>query len=470
MNDNNIKIYSTQRTRDGFRLVEIETTILNGLYRFSILGINQKGVSDIKDKIYSSLRFQKILNLKSDNKKITVNIVPRLQDTNIDNIYDLAIAICLLNKMNKVTIDTPLIALGELTILGKILTNESIFGAIYQAIKNDIKIIICNKYDVENIINKKQNILEIIESNKIKFIVGDDLEELIKNIQNKNYYKFKNKDEFKIIECDYKFIINLNEDIIKIIFALSIKHHLLICKYYNSKNITFIRNLIFYQPIINAENLLYISNTTCERYANLSNKLVSPYINNVEINIKEDDLYHELNKSYFGFNIVENILNLDKNIINIIKHKNTSSVIAFYTPCPCGNLNLFFKDGYNKCLCLKRNIIRHLNKIEIIDDGFFDFKISNNEYDEELDQEDFININNFILKYKNTEQYNNIYNEDILYKYIKDNYNIKEINEINRMVKLSTFMEKFLYIIDPVKYIKVEDVVGLTIKLTKKDF
>jgi predicted ATPase with chaperone activity len=111
----NYKIYSIQIDSNQSRLIEIETIILNGLYRFSILGINQKHSSDTKDRIYSALRSQRLTNLKSNNKKITVNLIP----TDIDkraNIYDLGIALSCLSCMGQIHINEDVLVLGKIYI------------------------------------------------------------------------------------------------------------------------------------------------------------------------------------------------------------------------------------------------------------------------------------------------------------------------------------------------------------------
>ena len=147
-NKKNHKIYSTNLLPSSTSLIEIETVILNGLYRFSILGISQKNSSDIKDRVYSALRAQKLMNLKSDNKKITVNLLP----TDVDkkgNTYDLGIALGCLVHMNQIEIYEDVLTVGELSIVGNIIPSNYILKTMHQAIENNIKCIVCSYFDIK---------------------------------------------------------------------------------------------------------------------------------------------------------------------------------------------------------------------------------------------------------------------------------------------------------------------------------
>ncbi len=464
--DNNTKIYSIQKTKEGNILAEIETTILNGLYKFSILGSNQKNINDTKDKIYSALRFQKIMNLKSDNKKITVNILPKNTE-NFDNVYDLSIALSLLKKTNRIQINTDSIVLGELSILGKIISTQNILSGIYQALENKIELIICTNKDINNICNTNLDLIKIITDSNLKFISADTLEEIIHKIDNKDYYNFINKNKSSI-KNSYEKIIEYDKNILKVIFSLCTNNHLLICKNQKSSIFNFLKNLIFYKPFIRNNNILYLSNHLAIADDVLINDYISPYINIINFQTRESDIINELNKSIYGFNIIDNILNIDKNVLYNVKTKNKSSVICFYTPCPCENLNSIFNDGYNKCLCLQRNITRHLNKIKLISEGFFGFKINEDVYIDKLSVDEYINIHNFILDYKNNN-YKNKFTKIEFYNKIIDELRDTNNIDLDKIIDLFMCMEKFLYIIKPDNKIRIENIIRIVRDLIKTD-
>lgn len=466
-NINNKKIYSIQNTKDGTRLIEIETIILNGLYKFSILGTNQKNINDTKDRIYSALRSQKIINLKSNNKKITVNILPRSTDT-LDNTYDLAIAIGLIKSMSDFMLQENIIAIGELSILGKIISTKNILKVLYNAKKNNIKMIICSTEDIDTI--SRSN----INTCGIKFVTGIDLEDLIINLRNKNYHIFDENINKKHINNAVNTYHELNKNIYKCILALCTNRHILIEYVENSDMVNFIKNLIFYQTSLEEDDILYLANRINITDREIIDEYSIPHINIIDSQNTENEIDTGLERSCFGFNVISNIMEIDKNILNIVKKKNLSSVLSFYKTCPCGNNNNFFKeDNYElRCFCLQRNIVKYKQKIRLADNGFFDFHIINtSEKTSDYTQGDYVNINKNISIYRKSDLKIDIKDEVWVSEYIYSKLKKVSAEELNKVINLSKDIQKYHALFINKNMIDLEKTsIDLAIDFFKKGF
>ena len=484
MKKNIKKIYSIQTHSNNLELVEIETIILRGLYRFSILGINQKNSSDIKDRVYSALRSQKLTNLKSENKKITVNLLPN----NIEkkgNTYDLPIALSCLFCTEETDFNQNILAIGELSILGNIIPSKKILKCLYVAIKKDIKVIICSTSDLKIIDNTKYNFYEIINKNNIKFIVGDNLNEIIYNIKNLKYYNFVHKCNKNI--NDYFLTKKLNKiniednNIIKIILGICCRRNIFIENIHNSYIKNFIKNLIYYSDSIYNNEILKISNNLNEVDEDIINNYTKPYVYIVDNQANENIILLGLNRSLFGINIIEDIIKIAEDKFYFIKNNFKSTILCFYNTCLCGNNNTFFNKSIdNRCLCLQRNIVRYRQKIKRIENNFFDFYI-NDLINKELTYtfDDYININNFINFFRNTELnikidnklkkeidlimqknlVNNMDHKDNIIKLAKDikKYEILNNKKLNNMSNME-------------EYLLNEHDINIAINMLKKDF
>lgn len=430
MNKSN-KVYSIQKTKDRVRLAETEIVILNGLYKFSILGTNQKNISDVKDRVYSALRYQKLHNLKSGNKKITVNILPNNTDY-IDNIYDLSIAMSYLASINQINLTENIVALGELSISGKIISSNNILKALFLSLKENIKHIICTRTDIDIIYRLDSKIFSLIKDNGIKFTVGDNLGEVINNIQNSVYHEFQK--EIVNYSTGIKDFVEIKDsNIFKIILGLCTNRNILIEKQGDLYLLNFLNNLIFYSEKIDIENILELSSYINEDDLKILDNYYLPYVLKIDSQISEKDIINNLKYSAYGFNIIDNILEINKDTLTVIKNNHRSSIICFYSPCLCGNSNIFFNSNV-KCFCLQRHILKYRNKVMIAENNYFDFyintyNISNTSSKVTYKDTDYINLNRFILKFKNTN-------------FLID---IKDINKINDYIKYHTKDDGFLY-------------------------
>jgi hypothetical protein len=471
------KIYSVQTNLNQSGLIEIETVILNGLYRFSILGTNQKNSTETRDRVYSALRSQKLINLKSDNKKITVNLLP----TNIDkkiNICDLGIALGCLSCMSQINIDKDIIVIGELSILGVIIPSNFLLKTIYQAIKNNIKIIVCSDYDFDTLNKYKNNIKKLIIDNEIKFISSNSLNDLVQKIKTSEYSPLNTTECIdleggelnKKINIEYKSVNIFNINIFKIVLALCTKRNIFIENKKDSYIKKYIENLIYYNQKLNSEEIISISNVLDVNDSQIFEKYFYPKVSILDSQTQKNDLYIMLNESIFGFNIIEDFLNMSDESIYIIKKHNTSTVFCFYNVCPCGNNNIFFNAiGSSKCFCIQRNIIKYRQKIKKTENDFFDFYINNiDETVINYVSDDYVRINNIISQFRNTtlEIKEGVVSND----FIKNNINILERGYIDKIIILAKDIGKLNYIIkQDLLTLKKEDI-ELAVSLLKKDF
>lgn len=479
---NNTKIYSIQNDIDSNNLIEIETIILNGLYRFSILGINQKNSSDTKDRVYSALRSQKLINLKSDNKKITVNLLP----TNIDkklNIYDLGIALSCLSCMDQINIGGDAIVTGELSILGNIIPAKLLLKSIDEALRNNIKTIICSQKDVETLNKYQKGLGEIIKENDIKFISSDNLNDLVKKIKNNTYTNLDTEKKINVVNFNKKKYKSLNIsdiNIFKIVLALCTKRNIFIENNKNCYIKKYIKNLNYYNVRIRNCEILKISNVLSLSDEQILEKYTYPKVSILDNQVKKNDLNKLLCESLFGFNIIEDFLSINEESLYIIKNNYKSSVFCFYNSCPCGNNNVFFNNiDRDKCYCLQRNILKHKQKLEKVENNFFDFYINNtSNLNVEYSADDYLTVNNIINDYRNTSL--EVVDVQIFFDFFKKNESIFEIDYLNRVIELAKDINKLENIIENditnIKYREVDIIkpsqknIDLAMNLLKKDF
>ncbi len=468
---NNLKIYSinTENDVDKGNLIEIESVILNGLYKFSILGINQKKSSEIKDRVYSALRYEKLLNLKSDNKKITINLLPTNTEKK-DSFYDLAIALSCLINTNQICIEDDFLAIGELSITGKIIPSGFLLKSIHRAINNNIKIIICSKKDIDLIDNMNLNAKELISKNKINFIYGDSLGELFLNIKNKKFYIFKTKDINLNKTTNHKTIKIKDKNIFKIVLAICTNRKIFIENNKDSYIHKFIKNLIYYTNKLNTQEILEMSYllNVCDNKILYS--YTNPIINSISKQTKKEDIKNMLIESIYGFNIVENFIDINEETFHIIKTNLKSSLICFYNTCPCGNNYSFFNNqNQERCLCLQRNILLYKQKIKRNEGGYFDFYIKNiSDTFLEYEPDNYIAMNDIISKFKYSEF--KLANEDevgdIMNLYCKN----LDKQDLEKITVLTKDIAKLEYILNNQGLKIQENNIKLALDISKKDF
>jgi hypothetical protein len=102
-----------------------------------------------------------------------------------------------------------------------------------------------------------------------------------------------------------------------------------------------------------------------------------------------------LDQSIFGFITIENMTEIAEDVWHDIKRHATSSILCFYNSCPCGNSNIFFNSIDNdKCFCLQRSVVRYRQKVDRVENKYFDFYISGIENLElPYTPDDYVNFN-----------------------------------------------------------------------------
>jgi len=301
------------------------------------------------------------------------------------------------------------------------------------------------------------------------------LEKIIIDINNKNYYLFDKRisknHKTKTENRDYRF----DKNIYKLVLALCTGRHILVEYIENSDMMNFIKNLIFYKTSLDEVSILYLANKLNVTDNNILNKYSTPYINLIDSQTEESKINTELQESCFGFNIIKDILEIDKNILNMIKKNNLSSVLSFYKTCPCGNNNSFFKeDNYNlRCLCLQRNILKYKQKIRLTDSGFFDFHTANTvgECTYDYTADDYVNINKNISIYRRSDLHIYIKDDKEIGEYVSSKIKNNSAEMIMRIIDLSKDIQKYHALFVDKNAIFLEKTsIDLAIDLFKKDF
>jgi hypothetical protein len=466
------KIYSIQVELNQSGLIEIETIILNGLYRFSILGIKQKKSCDTRDRIYSALRSQKLINLKSDNKKITVNLLPTDLEKKT-NIYDLSIALSCLCCMGQIKFNENILVVGELSILGNIISTGYLLKSIHQAIKNNIKIIICPQSDLEIVDKNNNDLYQLLKINNIKIITAESLDKLIYNIKNNIYYIVKNIENESNTDKNIMLIKSieiLDNDILKIVLGLCTKRNIFIENkkdYYVKK---FINNLIYYNQKLNYKEILMTADKLDTSDKNILEIHTYPKASILDNQTQKKDLINMLNESIFGFNLIENFLNMNEESMYIIKKHHISSIICFYSACPCGNTNNFFNNINNeRCFCIQRNILKYKQNVIKTENSFFDFHINSmgtqkNEYL----SDDYININNIISGFRNTNL--KVEENNVTKAFIEENIDLYERNYLDKVINLAKDICKLNNITHKKNLVLTPEEIELSMVLLKRDF
>jgi hypothetical protein len=334
----NTNIYTLQTNTNYLSsVVHIETMISRGLYRFTLLGMNQKHASDAKDRVYAALRAGELLNLKSDNRKIIVSLYPDETEKK-EGIYDLGIALSCVSCIDKNIPQENMLVVGGLSISGKILPSKRVYQSIYSAYRNNIRLIVCSSEDLKDV---SVNMVHKINSYGIHIISATYIKDLIPLLKNNSTEEkiiqkieiLKNK-PFQVHAPSIN-INTLNETTRALYISLCGGHNIII----KTQSIVLFQKtysyLYEYQPYITFGEKLYNSH---------SYKLLD------DTDFK-NHMYIEDIKKLQSLDMMQN----QKNIVT-----------ATYITCPCGYQYSFFNTnkGTKGCICSKRTLIQHKRYIE----------------------------------------------------------------------------------------------------------
>lgn len=445
MKTNNI-IYTLQNKIDRAHPVRVETVVTKGLYRFSILGINSRESSDARDRIYSALRSSGLLNLKSDNRKITVNL-NNFYGQDYDHAYDLAIAVSCMLSIGKISIDEKLLVLGGLSIGGEIISSEKIFQAIYTAIEEKMSVIVCSVSDLDAITSET---IYLVKKNNINFIVGDRLEDLVFNLLNNIHHVFPNQalithTNTDLIEARPAKDIFSNE-IVWLTYIAMCGGHDISFEVHDSVFIyDFISEIYTHKFLINSSQLLYMTH----RYKLTDGeglKYLKPYTCNIDNRSdkqqlltdkhpKPDKVLGELDKSLFGCVLINKLDKIPQNILGLLSKQERGLVFGICSSCPCGVETTLFTSKTQKCSCVKRSIIRHQQHLQNNYHDFFTIWLKNSKPVPKLDAETVRYIHQEVDKvhryqferYLKEQGVDLEYSENVLNDYLNNNRDISYI-------------------------------------------
>lgn len=349
---NTIYTIQTNRSTDC-SVTKIETVINRGLYRFTLLGMNARQASETKDRVYSSLRSSGLLNLKSDNRKIIVDISPESVDRK-DTFYDLGIALSCIYSIEKKTPPCKILALGGLSISGKILSTHKLYQAIYTAYLEDIPVIVCSHDDF---LTLKPYEIEELESFGIQIISDISLHNLVDKLKKHKHV------------CGKTEIYN---------------GHMV--KKDTSNNLSFL-NIVHMNDMDSITRGLYISlcgghhvviETNSAQAFNRIYSKVYTYREDVPFTQKLYR-YHENNmqdtEDCQSVAVVEYAK--DKHLIQKTT-KEDHVLLGMYPSCTCEYQHAFFttQTHEKRCICSKRSIIQHRRNVENIFFPLFDMRES----------------------------------------------------------------------------------------------
>lgn len=334
MNSNNI-IYTLQTDiLDKSSVVQIETVINRGLYRFTLIGMNTRKSSDTKDRVYSALRSSDLLNLKSDNRKIIVTLSP-YNATKKEDFYDLGIALSCICCIDKKVPEQTMFVFGELSISGKIVPTKMMYQAIYSAYINNISIVICSTEDVYSI---EESIIQDLKSHNINILHSKHLSTLIPLIKSHDC-----KDILPVVTkkpvFKETFPVLFMKDMDSIVSALYIS----ICG--------------GHRIIIETQSVDVFKKRYEEFYTYVPQKRFGEFAYKAYTQKLNDDR-------------VDNTLLYIENIQHAQDVKKMQSfidsIVSTHTPCPCGYTYSFFelKTQKNTCLCSKKSILQYKRNIE----------------------------------------------------------------------------------------------------------
>ncbi len=353
-------IYTIQTDREVQTAVTtIETVINRGLYRFTILGAQTKQSSDIKDRVYAALRSSNLLNLKSDNRKIIVSISP---ETSVkkENFYDLGIALSCIYSIENKTPSYTILALGELSISGKVLPTKRLYQAIYTAYHANISVIACSTEDLDSI---DIDTLRILSLYNIEIIADTSLAGIVTKL---GLHRPKRKQDQKNAYTTHTNTTPENSS------------HML----HMADMSTVLRGL--YISLCGGHNMI-VETPTPQTFSKTYKKVYS---------YRENKTFGQKLHTYYTRNMYDTETYQDMTYVEKLEDishshaimRRSGGMVGTYTPCACKHVDMFFEphNQEKKCICSKRSIIQHRRYIEHEHFSLFDIKETYTEKYHEL--------------------------------------------------------------------------------------
>ncbi|MCF7836061.1 MAG: YifB family Mg chelatase-like AAA ATPase [Candidatus Marinimicrobia bacterium] len=145
------KIYSGQVTGLCGDIIDVEIDLVQGLHRFSIVGLADKAVDEAKDRISAAIKNTSgnFDSPQKKNKRITISLAP----ANLKKegpVFDLAIALAFLLASEQIDFSPKeKIFLGELGLDGKLRPIKGVLGLVKTAKQNGFKEVYLPKQNAE---------------------------------------------------------------------------------------------------------------------------------------------------------------------------------------------------------------------------------------------------------------------------------------------------------------------------------
>lgn len=356
MRSNNT-IYSLHTSPDSSGLLHIETVVVGGIYNFSILGIPVRYSNDIKHKIYTALRAEAVLNLKSDNRKITCNLISDREDVTPTH-SELAIALSCVCCLSRDVNIAPSIIVGAVSITGNIIPTHHILQAINLARNNNIKQIICGE---EDIVSLKEEYIDYAFTLGIKFIVGTTIKEIVDNIRAHKFYSQQSVTKttsVKHTELIPRILHELRSSHIEwsLFVALCGRHNILIETDHSPHIEDIIASIHHHFPTPSISHKLGLAHRS-----RLDDLLFQKRIDQYTCTKIPANTTRKIHKDLLApFIFCENIISTNFNTIEAFYFDLHNHILSTCQYCPCGNIGSEIK----KCLCLQRNIMRYQHKLD----------------------------------------------------------------------------------------------------------
>jgi len=124
------KIYSCAVVGLSSEVVEVESDVCSGLFRFSVVGLPDAAVSESRDRVFSAIKNS---GFRFPRQRVTVNLAPA-DLKKAGPAYDLPIALSLLATTGQLTFETGRqIFLGELSLKGEVRPANGILSVAIEA-------------------------------------------------------------------------------------------------------------------------------------------------------------------------------------------------------------------------------------------------------------------------------------------------------------------------------------------------
>lgn len=175
--------YKNPNSFSGGFIVSVETVVRRGIFQFDIIGLANKTISESKQRILSAIAYAQNQKRHYLNKKITTLLSPA-DSKKEGSHFDLPIAISyLISNMERPSLFSKVVALGELTLTGAILPVKNISAFIKTAASKGVSLFII----------PKDSVCDIPDIDNVSVWPVGHISEIISTVDKINWHEFKQK-------------------------------------------------------------------------------------------------------------------------------------------------------------------------------------------------------------------------------------------------------------------------------------